>query len=209
MNVRILPATFKPPPRHAVILLPVGLEERGFVVDGFFFWPAGQGVVHEGFAHGAGGEVFDVFPAQCNALFVAVRGVDAVARAVGKVAFAGGARQSNAHQPFAGGEDDAAVLVVPSIGFVLAHDGELHAVDGEQFVQRHAQCLRHQHINFHERLAAVVIGAQGAIALPFRCEFGEKILRQYFHAGVIAVRRDAPLLLFEIGIPAGLPEISE
>ena len=39
-------------------------------------------------------------------------------------------------RPLEGGEDDAAVSVVLSVGFVLAHNGELGAVDGQELSSR-------------------------------------------------------------------------
>ena len=55
--------------------------------------------------------------------------------AAGGVVPAGLAGQANTDQALAGGEDDAAVGVVPGVGLVLAHDGELDTIEGEQFFQ--------------------------------------------------------------------------
>lgn len=75
--------------------------------------------------------MLDVVPAEGDAAFCALCAVYAVADAVVEVGFAGGAGEADVDEAFAGGEDDAAVLVVPGVGFVLAHDGELDAVNGE------------------------------------------------------------------------------
>ena len=85
-----------------------------------------------------------VFPAEAAALGAAVGVLDG-AFAVGA---AGLARQADADQAPELGEDDTAVDVIPSIALIALHYRELHAVDQQQFVQREAQRLRHQHINF-------------------------------------------------------------
>ena len=144
------------------------------VGDGGFPGAAGQSVVHEGFGYLALGQVLDVFPAECDALGGAVGGFDAVVGAVGQVAVAGFARQADADEAFAGGEDDAAGLVVPGVGFVLAHDRELDAVEGEQFFQREAEGLGDEDVDFYQSLAAGVVGAQGVVALPLGGEVGEE-----------------------------------
>ena len=58
------------------------------------------------------------------------------------------------------GEDDAAVRVVPGVPLVLAEDRELDAVDGAELVEREAERHRDEDIDFDERLAAFVVGAQ-------------------------------------------------
>ena len=68
--------------------------------------------------------------------------------------------------------------VVPGVALVLLHHRELHAVDQQQFVQRQAQGLGHQHVDLHQRHAAGVVGAQGAVALPVGVRSGEEVLRQ-------------------------------
>ena len=114
--------------------------------------------------------MLDVVPAEGDVLFggcggvwgIAVAGmarsyrgrdvvgaVYGVADAVVEVGFAGGAGEADVDEAFAGGEDDAAVLVVPGVGFVLAHDGELHAVDGEQFVKAEAEGLGDEDVDFY------------------------------------------------------------
>lgn len=187
------------------------------VGDGAFYWAAGLGVVGVGFGDGVALlEVFYVVPAEGDGGFVAGwlvgvgvgLGVDAVAGAFFEVGFVGVAGEADADESFAGGEDDAAVLVVPGVGFVLAHDGELDAVDGEQFVEGHAEGLGDEHVDFEQGLAAGVVGAQGVVALPVWGELAEEALWQHFGTGVVAVGLDAPLLLGEVGVPAGLPEVA-
>ena len=125
-------------PSDAIVLFAVGFEEGGGVGDGALNRAAGEGVVQEGFGDLAGLHVGYVFPAEGDVLFVAVVALDAVTDTFVEIGFTGFARQADADQAFAGGEDDATVLVVPGVGFVLAHHRELHAVDGEQFIQSHA-----------------------------------------------------------------------
>lgn len=77
----------------------------------------------------------------------------------------------------------------------MAHHRELHAVEGEQFVQGQAQRLRDQHVDFQQRLAVGVVAAQGAVALPCGGEVGEEVLGQDFGTGVIAAWLDGPALV--------------
>ena len=64
-------------------------------------------------------------------------------------------------RPLEGGEDDAAVGVVPSVGFVLAHDGELDAVDGQELFEGEpeghgGEDAAHKLPNPRQRFAGVV-----------------------------------------------------
>ena len=52
--------------------------------------------------------------------------------------------EADAGEALAGGEDDAAVLVVPGVAFVLLHHRELHAVDGDQFFEGELEGLGHR-----------------------------------------------------------------
>ena len=90
--------------------------------------------------------------------------------------------EAHSRKPLAGGEDDAAVLVVPGVAFVLLHHWELHTVDGDQFIEGELEGLGHQHVDLHQDLAAGVIGAQGAAALPGGGEVGEEAVGQ---AGIL------------------------
>ena len=189
-------------PSHPVILFPIRFEEGGLVLNGAFGGAAGEGVIHVGFADGAFGEVLDVFPAEGDAGFLAVGGVEGVVGAFLEFLFAGLAGQADADQALAGGEDDAAGLVVDRFGFVLAHDRELHPVDGEQLFQGETQGLGDQDVDFYQSLAAGVVGAQGVVALPLGGEVGEEVLRQGgdgFAGG--------PVLLTEAVLPIGFPEV--
>lgn len=195
-------------PSDAVIRFSIRQGERRGVADRAVDGAAGLGGVSDWtFDHRAVGDLgvpgaighglgLDVFPAEAARLANAVGGDDG---AFGVLAV-GLAGQADADQAFAGGEDDAAGGVVPGVALVLAHDGELHAVDGQQFVQRQAQGLGGEDVDFHQRLAAGVVAAQGVVALPVRGEIGEEVLRQ---ARVGA----GPTTLLEFGLPAGLPEI--
>ena len=112
--------------------------------------------------------------------------------------------QADADEALAGGEDDAAVLVIPGVGFVLAHHRELHAVDGEQLFQGEAQGLGDEDVDLHQRLAASVVAAQGVMALPLGGEVGEEVPRQGAVGNVIG---GSPLLLTESLLPVGLPKV--
>ena len=107
-------------------------------------------------------------------------------------AFAG---EADATEALAVGEHDAAIPVVPGVAFVLLHHRELHAIDGDQFIEGEAEGLGHQHIDLHQGLAAGVVGAQGAIALPGGGEVGEEILGE---AGIIVL---GPTLMAEGVVP--------
>ena len=50
--------------------------------------------------------------------------------------------------------------------FVLAHDGELHAVDGLEFVEGEAEGQGNQHVDFEEGLAAGEVAAEGGVPGP-------------------------------------------
>ena len=84
-------------------------------------------------------------------------------------------------RPLEGSEDDTAVGIVPSVGFVLAHDGELGAVDGEELVEGQAEGHGGEDVDLDEGLAAGVVGAEGALPSPFGGEGGE-VVRQ---AGIL------------------------
>jgi len=150
------------------------------VGDGTLYWASGLGVVGDGAFYGAGLEVFDVFPADGFSVCF----------------FAG---KADAGETFGAGEDYAAFLVVPGVGFVLAHDRELDTVDGFQFFLGEAKGHGGEDIYFHQGLAAGVVGAQGVVAVPGWGEVGEKGVGE---AGVVF----GPVVVFEIVMPAFLPE---
>src|SRR5690554_476094 len=141
-------------PRDPIILLPVRAEERGLVLHGGFPRAVGEGVVFIGLADDAFLHLLDLLPAEGDAVLGALRGFDGVVGALSQLGGLGLAGQANADEALAGGEDDAAVLVIPGIGLVLAHHRELHAVDGEQLFQGEAEGLGDEDINLHQRLAA-------------------------------------------------------
>ena len=120
-------------PNPPIILHPITLAPRRLIGNRALHRPAGEGVIQDRAADGAGCHVLDVFPAD---LFV---GASAFA-------FAG---EADAGEALAGGEHNAAVLVVPGVAFVLLHHGELHAVDGDQFIEAEAEGLGHQHVDLH------------------------------------------------------------
>jgi len=125
---------------------------------------------------------------------------DAVADTVVEVGLAGFSGKADAGEALAGGEDDAAVLVVEGFGFVLTHDGELDAVDGFEFFEGHAEGLGDEDIDFQQGLAAFVVATQGVVALPVEGEVGDEVVVEQGGVG-------APVLLLEFGLPAGLPEV--
>ena len=152
-------------PRGAVVLLPVAAVEGSVVFDHAFDGAAGERVVQDAAADDACAEVADVLPAErC------VQPGDAVgaAQGPGGVTLDRLAGQADAGQALGDGEDDAAVGVVPGVGLVLAHDRELHAVDGEQLVERQAEGEGGENVDLDERLAASEIGAEGHVAVPRR-----------------------------------------
>ena len=71
-------------------------------------------------------------------------GVDGVAGVV----LEGFAGEANAGEALGGGEDDAAGGVVVGVGFVLAHDGELDSVEGEEFVEGEAEGDGGEYVDF-------------------------------------------------------------
>ena len=204
-------------PRHSVIILTAGAGEGGGVGALHFAGAAGEGVVHEPLGDGGaighlGGAAAlqgfwavaglcagvgpQVVPAEVAFAHFAVGGGDAGAGG-GAAAFA---RQAYAYQALAVGEDDAAGGVVPGVALVALHDGELHAVDEQQLVQRQAQGLGHQHVDFDQGHAAGVVAAQGAIAHPGAGERGPEIVRQARVAGL------APALVGKVQVIDLFPE---
>ena len=171
-------------PNHPIILHPITPIERGLVGDRALDGAAGEGVVKDRAADDAGSHVLNVLPA--GGL------VDATARPL--------PREAHTRQPLAGCEDDAAIAVVPGVAFVLLHHRELHAVDGDQFIEGELEGLGHQHIDLHQGLAAGVIGSQGAVALPGGGEVGEEAVGQ---AGILF----GPALCAEGVVPALAPEV--
>ena len=163
---------------------------------------AGDGAVRKGVVgdaagdDGALGEVADVLPAEGDAgldhrglclLAVVSRpgspegcvpGVRVGdAEAVARVALDGLAGEADAGEALRGGEDDAAVGIVPSVGFVLTHDGELDAVDGEELVEGQAEGHGGKDVDLDEGLASGVVGAESVLPSPFEGEGGE-VVRQ-------------------------------
>jgi hypothetical protein len=112
-------------------------------------------------------------------------------------AFAG---EADAGEPFAGGEDDAPVFVVVGFAFVLLHDGELNAVDGDEFVEGEAEGHGGEDVDFDEGLAAGVVGAEGAV----RCQVGVRWVKKLLvEAGV----GFAPGVVGEGGVEGVGPEV--
>jgi len=185
-----------------VVLFAVAAVEGGVVGDGSFDWAAGLGVIGDGSGDGAGLEGFDVFPAwvitaktqRTQSFFVFFFLCVLCAFAV--CSFPG---EADAGEALGAGEDDAAFLIVPGIGLVLAHDRELDAVDGFQFFQGKPQGHGGEDIDFHQGLAAGIVGAQGTVAVPGGGEVLEKGVGQ---AGVVL----GPAVVSEIILPAFLPE---
>ena len=170
-------------PDGLVVGFPVAEGEGGLVGDGAFYGAGGEGGVCYGALGGAGLEVFDVVPADgFFLLFVCVAGV------------------ADAGEAFAVGEDDAAVLVIPGVGLVLAHDGELDAVDGLELFEGEAEFAGDEDVELDQRPAAGEVGAQGAIPLPLGGEFAEKVRVE---ARIVAI----PALGAEVLVPTFRPEL--
>ncbi len=64
------------------------------------------------------------------------------------------------------GEDDAAVAVVPGVGLVVAHDGELDAVHGLELFEGEAEGHGDEDVDLDEDGAAGEWGADGGVAGP-------------------------------------------
>lgn len=121
-------------PGHFVVVFAIRLDKRCLPGDGTALAFVAAGIVIKGNADGTGLQMFDIIPADglIGAVTAgSVRAVDVKDKAVFQVSFTRGTRQANAHQPFAWGKDNATVLIVPGVRFVLAHHRELNTVDGE------------------------------------------------------------------------------
>ena len=178
-------------------MFPIAAVEGDMVRDFAGSGATGEGVVGDAAGDdGAFGEVTDVLPAEgdaglgrCGVLLLGVvdrpgspgGGVPGVgvgvAEGVAGVALDGLAGEADAGEALGGGEDDAAVGVVPGVGFVLAHDGELDAVDGQELVEGEAEGHGGEDVDLDEGLAAGVVGAEGVLPSPFGGEGGE-VVRQ-------------------------------
>ena len=78
---------------------------------------------------------------------------------VGGVLGIGLAGEADAGEALGGGEDDAAGGVVPGVGLVLPENGELDAVDREEFVEGEAEGHGGEYVNLDKGLAAGVVRA--------------------------------------------------
>ncbi len=167
-------------PDFFVVFFPVAAVEGGLIGYGSFKGAGGLGVIGDDTGDGDGLHIFDILPA-------------------GGLDFGGLTGEADGGQAFGAGEDDAAVLVVPGVGFVLAHDRELDAVDGFQFFQGEAQGHGREDIYFHQGLTAGVVGAQGVVAIPGQGEAGEKGVGE---AGIVF----GPMVSYKFRLPAFLPK---
>jgi len=80
-----------------------------------FLWAAGEGVVDDGAIHRAGCHLPDFIPF--------------------------GPGEADSDQSLVAGKDNAAVLVIPGIGFLLPHHQKLDPVNGFEFFQSQPQGL--------------------------------------------------------------------
>ena len=115
-------------------------------------------------------QVAYILPAQCDAVLVSLGRADAVAG----VARWFLAEEADPDEALGSGEDNAPVAVIPSVSFVLVEHGELHAVDGAQFVEGEAEAHGSEYVDFDQGLAAGVVGAQGHVTSPVWSEPGEE-----------------------------------
>jgi len=107
-----------------------------------------EGVVEDGSGDGGIGEVADVLPTEGEASAGGIRGFQSVGGVLG-VGLAGEADAGKAL-----GENDAARRVVPGVGLVRTEDGELDAVDSEEFVEGEAEGHGGEDVNLDEGLTA-------------------------------------------------------
>ena len=82
------------------------------------------------------------------------------------------AGEADAGEAAVGGEDDHAALVVVGFAFVHSEDGELDSVDGAEFFGGEVEGEGGQGVELDEGLAALIRGADGAVAVPFGGEVG-------------------------------------
>jgi hypothetical protein len=125
---RLVFSSLKSDPPHPIILHPITPHPRRLVGDRPLHRPSRQRVIHDGSRDHAVGHGLDVLPANLP---------------VSPSAFAF-AREADAAEPLAVGEDDAAIHVVSGVALVLLHHRELHAVDGDQFIECEAEGRSHQ-----------------------------------------------------------------
>ena len=97
---------------------------------------------------------------------------------VGGVASHGLAWEADAREALGGGEDGAAVGVVPGISLVLAQDGELDAVDCEELVEGQVEGLGGEDVDLDQGLAPGKVGAERDVAVPCRGQPGEEGRRE-------------------------------
>ena len=166
--------SFKLSPDDFVVFSPAAAVKGGFVGDGSFHRAAKYGVVDDGVGDGAGLHVLDVVP------------------------FWPGKADSG--KAFRAGEDDAAILAVPGVRLILAHDWKLYPVNGFQLFKGQTEGHGGEHINLHQSLTASVVGTQGVVSLPGRSEIGKE--------GVGEARiRFGPEVVLKVILPALLPEV--
>lgn len=148
----------------------VAAGEGGRVFDGAVDGAAGEGVVGDGTGEDVtgGGVAEDAVPGGRGAL--------------GGVEDAGalplGAGEAHIGEAAVVGKDNAAMGVVPSVGFVALEDGELDTVDGLELVQGHAQGHGREDIDLHQGLPPLVVGPQGGVPGPGIGEGGELFVLQ-------------------------------
>ncbi len=161
-------------PDGLVVGFAVAEDEGGDILDGAFYRAGWEGGVGDGAGDGAALHVFDGVPF--------------------------GSCEADAGEAFAGGEDDAAALVIPGVGLVLAHDWELDAVDGLQLLQGEAEFAGDEHIQLDQGPAAGKVRAQRAIPLPLGREIAPEVRVQ---SRIVA----QPLLVPEALVPTLGPEV--
>ncbi len=164
---------YKGRPSGGVVGFTIAAVEGGGVGNDAFAGAAGKGVVYDGAGNSSRCLILDFIPF--------------------------GAGEAHAGEALAAGENDAPILVVPGVAFILTEDGELSPVDRTKFVKSEAQGHCRQNVDLYEGLPSFIVRPEGAIALPFGRELGKFRVVQ---AGVIL----RPAFLMEGIIPAFLPK---
>ena len=134
----------------------MGAVGEGVVFDGAFYLAVGHFFDRGEFRWGNAGDAEGTQRAVISLEFVEIG-----------FFFPGCSVKADAGQAFADSKDNAARAVIPSIGFILPHNRELDAVDGEEFVKGEAQGEGDQDVDFDQGLAAGEVCSEATGSFPF------------------------------------------